>query len=240
LKRTKRVLTATHKAVFFDAGGTLLRPYPSVGEIYSDFAKKHGKKVPSDEVNRVFYELWHRRNGLAALKTGTGEKIEKTWWRDLVRDVFERFGGIDNFDKFFDDLYHSFASKDTWKVFEETERVLRTLKERGYYLAIISNWDSRLLQICRSLNLEKYFDAIHASALVGYAKPDPRIFQNALDHAGVLAEEAIHVGDSIEDDYFGAKALGIKALFLDRTGEQNHSEIHAIQSLADILGEDLT
>lgn len=229
----------TIKAVFFDAGGTLLRPYPSVGEIYSSFAKKHGKKVHSDHVNTVFYELWHHRNGLAALRAGTSNKAEKAWWRDLVHEVFEKFGGIEKFDVFFEDLYHSFASKDTWQVFEETEKVLKTLKGKGYYLAIISNWDSRLLQICKNLDLEKYFDAIHASAVVGFAKPDPRIFQKALDHAGVLANEAIHVGDSVEDDYFGAKALGIRAFFLDRSGEQKHPEISVISSLAELLGESL-
>ncbi len=227
------------KAVFFDAGGTLLRPYPSVGEIYSSFAKKHGKKVHPDHVNTVFYELWHHRNGLAALQAGTSNKAEKAWWRELVREVFDRFNGMENFEIFFEDLYHSFASKDTWQVFEETEKVLQTLKDKGYYLAIISNWDSRLLQICKSLDLERHFDAIHASALVGFAKPDPRIFQTALDHAGVLADEAVHVGDSVEDDYFGADALGIKAFFLDRTGDQRHPKVRTIRSLDELLGDHL-
>jgi putative hydrolase of the HAD superfamily len=225
------------KALFFDAGGTLLKPYPSVGDVYSRHAKRYGCEADPENLNRIFYSLWNHRNGLASLQTGVSEKEEKSWWRTLVWEVFEQVGGIEGFNEFFEDLYYSFASKDTWRVFDEVSEVLAKIKKRGIYLAIISNWDSRLFHICSSLGLDRYFDAIFASASVGFAKPDPRIFQKALDTAGVLPEEALHVGDSLEDDYYGAQAVGLRAYFLDRSGKSKYPEVPTIQNLRDLVPE---
>ena len=225
-----KILKPAHKAIFFDAGGTLLKPYPSVGEIYSDYAKKYGREVDPTVLNKAFYQVWNRKNGLPALQTGISKKEERDWWKDLVRDVFNVVGQVDNFDTFFDDLYYSFASKDTWKIFDEVFESLATLKSKGYYLGIISNWDHRLLDICKNLKLEECFDDIFVSAIVGFTKPDPRIFEKACVVAGILPSEAIHIGDSLTDDYYGAKNAGLDACFLDRESAQNIDGILAIKN----------
>jgi len=142
---------------------------------------------------------------------------------------------MENFDTFFDELYDAFLSGKTWKIFDDVKETLETLKKKGLYLAIISNWDSRLIEICKGMDLKKYFDEIFVSALVKYAKPDSRIFQKAADTAGVLPEEAIHIGDSLEDDYYGAKDAGLDALFLDRTGKVRYPEVRTIKSLKEIF-----
>jgi putative hydrolase of the HAD superfamily len=235
LRIPKKYLEPRHKAVFFDAGGTLLEPYPSVGDVYSSYAKKYGCEASPQELNRIFHNVWESRNNLTALQTGVGEKEEKAWWKDVVWEVFKQVGGIESFDQFFDELYYSFASKETWRVFEEVAEVLIELRRSGFYLGIISNWDSRLSHICSTLGLDKYFDSILISALVGFAKPDPRIFQTACDTAGVLPEEAIHIGDSLEDDYYGAQSAGLSAVFLDRLGRSRYPEIATISNLSSIL-----
>ena len=78
------------KVVFFDAGGTLFRPYPSVGDVYARTAARHGVVVQAGEVEEAFHKSWHKRNGMVSLAGRTTEKIERDWWYALVRDVFAR------------------------------------------------------------------------------------------------------------------------------------------------------
>jgi putative hydrolase of the HAD superfamily len=70
-----------------------------------------------------------------------------------------------------------------------------------------------VLNACR---LDHFFDSIHVSTRVGAAKPDPAIFQAALNYHAVEARRAWHVGDSLREDVEGAMAAGINAVLLDR------------------------
>ena len=83
------------------------------------------------------------------------------------------------------------------------------------------------------MNIEGHFDFIIASAVVGFAKPDVRIFKEALVRSGAVPTEALHVGDSIENDVFGARRSGIDALLLCRHA-QTADNIDCIHSLTEI------
>ena len=208
------------KAVFFDAGGTLFRPFPSVGEIYAEVAGRHGLTADPEELETVFHNTWRQRDGLASLSGQTSEKEERKWWYDLVWEVFSRLGRIENFEAFFEELYDRFAQASAWSLFPDTLPVLQELKRRKKTVGIISNWDSRLFGICEELNLAPYLDFILASAVVGVAKPNPKIFHEALRKARVSPEEAVHVGDSLTDDVRGAEQAGIRAILIDRSGSR--------------------
>lgn len=223
------------RAVFFDAGGTLFRPYPSVGEVYSEVAGRHGLRTDPDAVEKRFHELWVARDGLCGLSARSGEKEERSWWKGLVREVFSEFGRLGDFDSFFEELYDRFARPETWRLFPDALPVVRELKKRGKILGIVSNWDSRLFGICEGLGLKPHVDFILASAVVGAAKPHPGIFREALKQAGVEANEALHVGDSLEDDVLGAQRAGIHAVFINRKGHRP-SPVPAISELQFLFG----
>lgn len=227
------------KAFFFDAGGTLFRPYPSVGEIYCEVAFKHGLQTEAGALEKLFHSHWDEKDGLASLTNRTGQKEEKEWWRALVRDVFSKVGEIKNFEGFFEELYDRFARSEAWRLFPDALPILESLKKRGKIVGIISNWDSRLFGICEGLGLTPYLDFILASAAVGVAKPHPDIFKEALKRAEVSPQEALHVGDSLKDDVWGARQLGIHAIFIDRKRSRGLKtpEITTIQFL-DELSED--
>lgn len=211
------------KAIFFDAGGTLFRPYPSVGEIYSEVAAQYGFVADPKDLEELFHTAWEERDGLASLSGLSTEKKEKEWWHALVWDVFSKRGRIENFESFFEELYDRFARAEAWRLFPDTLPALKALKKRQKILGIVSNWDSRLFGICEGLGLGPYLDFILPSAVVGAAKPNPKIFQEALRRARVLRQEALHVGDSLEDDVLGAQRAGIYVLFLDRKGTRPSS-----------------
>ena len=235
MKTNKLPDSARIKAVFFDAGGTLFQPYPSVGQVYSETPARHGLQTDPQEMEARFHRHWTQRDGLASLSNHSSPRAEREWWESLVREVFSEVGRIDNFDAFFNELYDTFACAEAWRLFPDALPVLQKLKRKGKILGIISNWDSRLPSICEGLGLVSYFDFILASALVGAAKPHPRIFQEALDRAGVRPEEALHVGDSLKDDVQGAREAGIHALFIDRRGNRT-AETPTISALQ-FLGE---
>ena len=83
------------------------------------------------------------------------------------------------------------------------------------------------------VGLGRYFDHLSVSALSGYAKPDPRLFREALEALGVSPEEAVHVGDA-EADLLGAEAVGMRALLFDPLGE-NPKALPRLERVLDYL-----
>ncbi len=207
------------KAIFFDAGGTLFRPYPSVGAIYSKMALKHGLHTDPQKIEHLFAQAWHSRNGLSSLAGATSDKIERDWWYALVKDVFASLGSFSDFEAFFAELYDLFARAECWRLFDDSLATLEKLKLEGFRLGMISNWDHRLFSIVKDLGIEPYFEKILASSTVGVAKPAAAIFHQALEALGVRAEEALHIGDSFVDDFQGATAAGMTAVLLNRSGK---------------------
>jgi putative hydrolase of the HAD superfamily len=250
------------KAICWDAGGTLFRPYPSVGEVYSRVALKHGVALEAVHIERRFHEAWHARNGLASLASLSSDKIERDWWHALVKDVFEPLtptsprlpasrrtsgdlsplrgegervrGSFENFDAFFTELYDFFATAECWRLFDDALPVLDTLQAAGYPMVIVSNWDHRLFSIVKQLGLENYFREILASAAVGIAKPGRGIFEKAIAALNVEPGEALHIGDSLEEDYYGAQRAGLQAILLDRPHKAYNGVSH-IRSLQDLI-----
>lgn len=210
-------IPAGTKVILFDAGGTLFRPFPSVGHYYSEVAGKHGCKVGAEDVEAAFRRVWSEHDGIGDLRSHSDEKIEKEFWRKIVKAVFKDFKGLKAFDPFFDELHDLFAEPGVWKLYPEVGEVLQSLREQKFILGMVSNWDSRLLKLCTGLGIDRFFDFKVISAILGAAKPNPKIFEEALRIANVPASAAVHVGDSLEDDVRGAHLASIRAIWIDRS-----------------------
>lgn len=102
--------------------------------------------------------------------------------------------------------------------FPEAVEALAGLRERGLKLICVSNWDISLGEVLQRCGLADSLDGVVCSAEVGVSKPDPAVFERALELAGTTADRALHVGDTVEEDVAGAKAAGIRALHIDRDG----------------------
>jgi putative hydrolase of the HAD superfamily len=119
---------------------------------------------------------------------------------------------------------------------EPTREALARLKAAGLRLGVVSNSEGRVHQALEEAGLRQYFDIVVDSGLVGVEKPDPRIFQLALEELGVEAGEAIYVGDLFDIDVVGARSAGIEAVLLgpgDPTRECRTTG--SIKDLADAL-----
>jgi HAD superfamily hydrolase (TIGR01509 family) len=106
---------------------------------------------------------------------------------------------------------------------------LRVLRDRGLRLVAVSNWDCSLPRVLAGCGMDGLLDGTVTSAGAGARKPDPAIFEVALQLARVQADETLHVGDTAEEDVAGARAAGIRSLLIDREGSGGD-----ISSLAEI------
>jgi putative hydrolase of the HAD superfamily len=95
---------------------------------------------------------------------------------------------------------------------------LARLRELGLARVCVSNWDVSLPEVLERVGLGELLDGVVTSAAVGARKPEPAIFAAALELVGCEPDEALHVGDSPEEDIAGATAAGIPDLLLDRAG----------------------
>jgi len=120
-----------------------------------------------------------------------------------------------------------------FRVFPDAAPALRALRARGVRVVVVSNWDCSLPEWLERAGLAGLVDGAVASAVVGAAKPAPRIFEVALEHAGATPEHAIHVGDSPASDVAGARAADIRAVLIARGGGAPDG-VEAIRSLAEL------
>lgn len=212
------------RAVLFDAGGTLVRAYPSVGHVYAAEAARFGVEVSAETLSQHFGAAWRRlrpqENHESPFRTS--EAQEREWWRSLVDAVFEDAGLRDSFeeqfDAFFNSLYDRFESPDVWEVFDDVVPTLDALDRAEICYAIVSNWDSRLPKLMHALGLADRFEFILTSAEAGHSKPHPAIFKEAVQRLGLPPVQVLNVGDSEEEDIRGAQAAGLQGVHLHRDG----------------------
>lgn len=207
--------------IFLDAVGTLFGVRGSVGQIYSAIAHQFGIETAADEVDRAFLTVFKMAPPpvFPSVTSEDRKRQEFYWWRDIVHKTFAKVGAVtqfQDFEGFFNTLYDYFATVDPWVVYPDVVPSLQRWQEQGIELGVISNFDSRLYAVLDALELRSWFSSITISSTVGAAKPDPKIFSTALAKHHVPAEKAWHIGDSLKEDYRGAKAVGLRAFLLKR------------------------
>jgi putative hydrolase of the HAD superfamily len=201
------------KAVLLDGMGTLVRLRPPAPAL----AERLGVDLETAERafrTEVAYYLEHQLEG-----SDTAALLDL---RRRCAAVLAEAAGVP-----VDGAAEALMASLQFEAFDDAA-VLPELRGRGLRLVVVSNWDCSLPDVLASAGLLELVDAVVASAIVGAAKPDARIFRAGLAAAGCSAAEALHVGDSAENDVAGAQAAGIRALLLARDGGGD------ITSLADL------
>jgi putative hydrolase of the HAD superfamily len=217
------------RAVLFDAAETLFTTRGSVGQIYGSIARQYGSTASDEAVQAAFARQFRGAGPLSI-------QDQKRWWRDVVYRVFSEVGMVDNFDKFFDQLYDRFRDSEGWVLFPETVEVLTKLKSRSFKLGVISNFDNRAYTVMRSLEILQFFDAVTLSSEAGYCKPDREIFEAAIRALGMPASEVLLVGDSLQDDVEAGIRAGLSAVLIDRRNKhEGVDRVRRISSLQELL-----
>ena len=225
------------EAILLDAAGTLFDVRPSVGAIYSMIARGHGIDIDAAVAQREFSRAFHERSA-SGLPAGTGSdpgSAERSWWLDIVRGVFAGRMSERVLEEYFAEVFEAFRRGDSYEVFPDAETSLAELKSSGFRLGVLSNYDSRLFDVLDQLDLARHFEVVVISWQAGAAKPDSRIFLHAARKLDIPAQRIVHVGNSLTDDYEGARRAGLGAVLLDRKGiYRGRDELTRVESLAEL------
>ena len=213
------------KVIFLDAAGTLFDVRGSVGEVYGQLAQSFGITVKNEELNAAFFQSFASASPMAfpGIESAKIPQLEFEWWQAVAAKAFQIagvFNQFSDFPKFFAELYAHFATAEPWFVYPDVLPALKRWQQQGIELAVVSNFDSRIYAVLKALNLAEYFTSVTISTEVGAAKPDSQIFTAALQKHNGIAEDVLHIGDSFKADYCGAKAAGLKAIWLNREQEK--------------------
>lgn len=210
------------QVIFLDAVGTLFGVEDSVGAQYVKVANRFGVHLSPDTLNRAFYKSFKAAVPPAFSGTEAAEiqVKEYTWWLEIAVQTFKEadaFHYFPDFGRFFAHLYDYFATAEPWFVYPDVADALERWQQLGIPLGILSNFDSRIYSVLKSLKLADYFTSVTLSTEVGAAKPNPKIFETALQKHNCPAHAAWHIGDSFEEDYQAAKAVGMRGIWLRRS-----------------------
>jgi putative hydrolase of the HAD superfamily len=205
------------RAVLFDAGATLVHPSPPAEEVYARELSAEGAAFTPEDLAHALTRTWEEVRASGGADRYGGVRGEPEFWRAFLDRVRGRLDGGTISPGAFGRLARHFRDPASWAVYEDVEGTLDRLEERGLFLAVVSNWDSYLPALLEGLGLLGRFRTVAVSALEETGKPDPEIFRRACSRLGVLPAEALHVGDSLAEDYEGARGAGLSALLLDRS-----------------------
>ena len=228
-----KTLLEKPRAVIFDVGNTLALPdWPRVMAVAERVA---AIRAEPDELQRRMCEVMIEVDRTTDFRGGDGYKSLRPGWefRGLFRGL-----GLD--DSKVEELASALAAeherKHLWCVLNpDAAPVLEGLKGEGIRLAAISNSpDGAVENMVRALGVEGHLEFALDSQKVGYAKPDPRIFAEAVGRLGVDAREAVYVGDSYTQDVAGAREAGLNAVLYDPLNLQPDREVVRIRSLREL------
>lgn len=121
------------------------------------------------------------------------------------------------------------------RVLPGVPEALAALRALGIELVVVSNSDGSVERALSDLGLAGHLEAVLDSAIVGHEKPDPRIFEHALDLAGVDAGAVLHVGDMYHQDVRGARSAGIEPVLLDPYGDWQIDDCLRCRDLGDLV-----
>jgi putative hydrolase of the HAD superfamily len=216
------------KAVLFDLGNTLV--YQQLYEPFRRILQANGIIKSVEEIEKAFekgnkdfdaerqvvcpphefYVLWNmtilKYLGITSSAKELAAEIDRQWFR-------------------FSKIY----------VYPDTKESLSKLKHMGLKLGVVTgSYEIDIKQILSAAGLEEFFDVCVGADTTGRRKPDPEVFKHALRQLGVKAEEAIFVGDRLEQDCLGAQKVGMNALLLQRE-DKRVSGVKKIASLKEIF-----
>ncbi len=212
------------QAVTFDAGGTLLEPWPSVGQVYADAIREAGfGELDPATLDQGFHRVWIERQGFDYTRAA---------WAVLVARALAGLTPAGDDPRLFSAVWERFAQPAAWRLFPEVTPCLQALQAAGIRCAVVSNWDERLGPLLGAIGLARYFEFILPSVEAAAPKPDPRIFQQAARRFVLPPASILHVGDRRGEDVDGARAAGLQAL---RVGmPPNEAAPAAISTLAEL------
>ncbi len=207
------------KAVLFDMFDTLMLIEKNHA-FYSVSMKRTHSFLVKNGVNvefRVFRDAYIKARDDLYVKADA--KLEEPHFNCRIANALESLGYIDIESKIVAGATNEFCGgfMEYVRIDDHAKNVLEKLHGK-YKLGIVSNFaiPECVEKLLEEHGLDKFFDMVLVSGSVNKRKPSPEIFQKALKKLGVSAENTVFVGDTVDADVVGAKAAGMKSIFIER------------------------
>jgi len=209
------------KAILFDIDHTLLTEEPLMmlflPQVYEKLAKQ--KNINKEEARNLFLKEIMKREGSYE-------------WHD-----WNFFFGLFDIDMKYEDILQKYPHK--LHVYPDVPPVLAWLQDEGYSLGVVTSGPEYQRLKLKITGLSKYFDVVVTREDAGTVKPDPKIFLLTLEALGVEPSESVMVGDSLWQDVYGGKNVGMTSVWVDRRGEHDihlaDFKIHTLHELRKVL-----
>ena len=215
------------KFIFFDVGNTLL--FPNRERIHAPLTER-GIALDSEHLRDLECRT---KNQFDGMMTRNGSTDHSFWWM-FYSQLLSEIGFKDENDAVRDRLVASIRNSANWdKIRPGTSEQLREIGEH-YRIAVISNADGKIEDVLRRCGIADCFRTITDSGLVGYEKPHPEIFRQALKSMNAAPEESLYVGDVYSVDYLGATGAGMQAVLMDVPGAYRDKLVPRVESLAEL------
>jgi putative hydrolase of the HAD superfamily len=198
-------------AVLLDAGGVLLDlDYRYLRRL---IAPHH--RAPIDETDLSRAEALARMEIDRSVREGGSVSGA---WRDYFHAILGRVGvNPDAHDGIIDALWEANERVGLWTVATpHGPATVAELKRRGFRVGVVSNAEGQVARDLDNAGYRGLFETVVDSHLVGVEKPDPAIFEIALERMALRPETAVFLGDVPSVDIVGARAAGLAPILMDR------------------------
>jgi len=218
-------MTSKLKVIFFDVGNTLL--FPNRERIHAPLAER-GVDVKTDHLCDLERRI---KNQFDSLMIADGNH-DHGFWRMFYTQLFKEIDLEDS--ALCDQLVTNIRDSGNWDQIRPGTREKLEDVARSYRIAVISNADGRIDAVLRRCGIHDCFLSITDSGLVGYEKPHPEIFVQALKTLNAAPDESLYVGDVYSVDYLGATGTGMQAVLMDVSGAYKYKGVPRVESLEEL------
>ena len=216
------------RALFFDAGNTLV--FPDLARTLEPLAAR-GLHATQEQLHAAERAAKKR---LDAARTSAPEdgSVDRQFWDSYYAHLLEDLAHPDPGLRAA--LVAATRQSVHWSRLRPGTGAALERLGRQYRLGLIANSDGHIAELFHSIGIGDCFASFTDSALVGYEKPDPRIFRAAHHSLGTKPEESLFVGDIYSVDFMGAQGVGMEAVLMDVAGTYRETSLPRVESLEEL------
>ena len=220
------------KAIFWDFDGTLVHRNDESFCALREALQLNGYMIDDSYIRAALHIAHPWNHWETTYEDKTGEK-----WGDRLfsklSDFYEQHGVLE-VDKVNGAYKKRILSFTCYTVYDDAATILEYCKNRGYHNYIISNNYPELPQAVVKLGLAEFFSGYMISADIGFEKPRPEIFEQAITMSG-NPEVCYMVGDNQVADIRGAKVIGMNTILVHSTKGPSEYADHHCENLTEIM-----
>lgn len=228
--------------ILFDLDGTLIHHHPSSLDVLFTILDEHLVPLMASsyrDTQQFMYRYWAKSEELRQDKEMYGDLTEEFWLHYLKRKLWT--AGMTELQttdlapviqKELNDRY-----KPEALVMDDVRPTLKTFRQRGYKMGLVSNRSNPIDQEVKDHGFESFFDFHFTSGEVDYVKPEPEIFEHALYLAESSPEVSAYVGDNYYTDIIGAQNAGIYPVLIDPRNIFPDADCQKITKISDLISQ---